>query len=355
MIIGFIGLENSGKTTVFNALTGSEAQVTAYASQKTEPNLASVPVVDDRLLRLREMYNPKKTTFATVDIIDFVGLSAGAAKLGVFSSLTMGLVKNTDALALVLRNFEDETAGPPDPVADLEQIELELFLSDLIIAEKRLEKIESLYKKGQKTPALEFEEKVVRRIVDQLGDQQPIRDLGLNADEIKAVKSYHFLSQKPFFAILNSDENRFGRNAELFTGLSDRHEAIEFAGAFEMELIGLGEEDRQLFMADLGIEESARNRLIRMAYATLGYISFFTVGPDEVRAWTLKKGQSAVDAAGTIHNDLARGFIRAECFRYDELIEQGSEKGVKEKGLLRLEGKGYEVCDGDLLSIRFSV
>jgi len=356
MIIGLIGLANSGKTTIFNALTGSEAAVTAYANAKVEPNLAAVAVADPRVARLEEMYSPKKTTYATVDMIDFVGLSEGAAQGGAFSGLTMGLVKNTDAIGLVVRNFDDELAGAPDPVGDMEQIEVELFMSDLIIAEKRLEKIDLCYRRGQKDRDLEFEEALLRKIVDQLGKDRPILEMDLNEDESKAVKGFHFLTKKPMVVIVNSNEENFGKSADRIAAIEKRHQAIEFAGTFEMELARLDDkEEARLFMEDLGIAESARDRLTRIAYDTVGYISFFTVGADEVRAWNVCRGQSAVEAAGAIHNDLARGFIRAECFSYDDLIECGSEKAVREKGRFRLEGKNYVVNDGDILSIRFSV
>jgi len=356
MIIGLIGLANSGKTTIFNALTGSEAPVTAYANTKVDPNLAVVAVADERLNRLEAMYDPKKTTHATVDMIDFVGLSEGDAQGGVFSSLTMGLIKNTDALGLVVRNFDDDLAGAPDPVGDMEQIEVELYMSDLIIAERRLEKIELCYKRGQKDRSLEFEEALLRKIFDQLGQDRPILDMDLGDDESKAVKGFHFLTKKPILVIVNSSEENFAKSPDLLERIEKRHRAIEFAGAFEMDLARLDdEEEARLFMDDFGIRESARDRLTRIAYETVGYISFFTVGPDEVRAWNIVKGQSAVDAAGAIHNDLARGFIRAECFSYDDLIDCGSEKGVREKGRFRLEGKNYIVRDGDILSIRFSV
>ncbi len=356
MIIGLIGLANSGKTTIFNALTRSEAPVTAYANAKVAPNLAVVDVVDGRVKRLSEIYSPKKTTYATVDVIDFVGLSEGAAKGGVFSSLTMSLVKNTDALALVLRNFDDPLMGAVDPLGDMASLEDELYLSDLLIAEKRLEKIEQCYKKGQKDRDLEAEEKVLCGVVDQLGNERPIWALDLTLSEVKVIKSFHFLTKKPLLMILNSDETSFGRSKDVLAAIETKHRVIEFSGNFEMELSRLDdEEEARLFMKDMGIIESARDRLTRFAYETVGYISFFTVGDDEVRAWSIMKGQSAVEAAGAIHKDLARGFIRAERYAYDDLIQWGSEKGAREKGRFWLEGKNYIVQDGDVLNIRFSV
>jgi GTP-binding protein YchF len=355
MIIGLIGLANSGKTTIFNALTRSEAEVTAYASSRTQPNLASVDVIDERVARLSEMYKPRKTTHASLDIIDFVGMSKGSAQEGIISSLALGLIKNTDALALVVRNFRDDLAGEPALLDDIDEISTELLLSDLIITEKRLEKIAQAYRKGLKDPALEREEKILERIRAQLESSQPIRDLDLAPDERKLVRSFHFLTKKPLMVVVNSDEDSFGRSAGLLAAIGARHAVIEFAGSFEMELARLDEEEARAFMDDMGIASSARDRLTQLAYATLGYISFFTVGSDEVRAWNIVKGASALDAAGSIHTDLARGFIRAECFSFDDLIACGSEKAVREKGLFRLEGKSYIVADGDILSIRFSV
>lgn len=355
MIIGLIGPANSGKTTIFNALTRSQAEVTAYATAKAEPNLAAVDVADERVTRLSAMYEPKKTTHATVDFIDFVGMAKGSAREGIISDLAMSLIKNTDALALVVRNFPDDLGDPPDPLGDIDQIVTELLLSDLIITERRLDKIEQSYKKGLKDAALEREEKLLRRIHGQLEQSLPITGLDIDAEEDKLIRGFHFLTKKPLLVIVNSSEDSFGNNGELLASISERCRAIEFAGQFEMELCGLDEEEARMFMDDLSIAESARDRLIALAYATVGFISFFTVGSDEVRAWNIVKGQTALDAAGAIHSDLARGFIRAECFSYEDLIECGSEKAVREKGRFRLEGKTYTVSDGDILSIRFNV
>ncbi len=356
MKIGLLGLPNSGKTTIFNALTKSNAEVTAYASAKAEPNIAVVAVADERVDRLAGLYNPKKVTYATIEVVDFVGFSEGSAKSGGFSGTQMALIKSLDALALVVRNFPDDMTGAPAPLQDIEAIEGEFVLADLIAVESRLEKIEWSYKRGKKTAELEAEEKLLGRIEAQLNENRPIREMALDGREEKLIAGFQFVSKKPVLIVLNSGEDDFGKNGRLLQAIEKRWRAIEFAGTFEMELSRLSDdEEARLFMADMGISDSARDRLTRFAYETLGYISFLTVGADEVRAWTVRRGASAVDAAGSIHSDLARGFIRAECFSYEDLIECGSEKGVKDQGRFRLEGKEYSVCDGDILSIRFSV
>jgi GTP-binding protein YchF len=356
MKIGLIGLPNSGKTTIFNALTESEAEVTAYAGVKAEPNIAVVEVRDERVVSLSDMYCPRKTTFATIEIVDFAGFSSGSAGGNDFSSRHMALIKNLDAIALVIRNFHDDLRGDPDPMRDIETIETELILSDLIVTENRLERIEWSYKRGKKTNELRLEEEVLRKIHDRLSNGDPVRGMELNMDEQKAISGFRFATQKPLLVILNSSEVNFGRNDAVIEKLETQYRVIEFAGMFEMELSRLSdEEEAQLFMEDMGITESAGNRLTWYAYEILGYISFLTVGTDEVRAWTIHRGDTAVEAARVIHSDLARGFIRAECFSYNDLIELGSEKAIRDKGRFRLEGKEYIVTDGDILSIRSGI
>ena len=314
-----------------------------------------VEVGDERVTRLAKMYNPRKTTYATIELMDFSGFTEGAAREGLFPVELMALIRNAHALAVVLRNFRDDLNGAPDPVREFHQIVDELLLSDLMVAENRLERIRHGYKRGIKSNDLKLEEGVIQKIVDQLNTGSPIRELELSTNEEKAVRGYQFLTQKPLLLILNSDETGFGRNEELITEIGQKERVIEFAGNFEMELSRLEDQEARMFMEDMGIPESARDRLTRFAYQMLGYISFFTVGPDEVRAWNLTGGETAVNAAGTIHSDLARGFIRAECFTYDDLMSCGSEKGVKGKGRFRLEGKNYIVRDGDVLNVRFNV
>jgi GTP-binding protein YchF len=355
MKIALLGLPNAGKTTIFNTLTRSEAEVTSYSNARAEPNLAVVEVGDERVTRLAEMYHPKKTTYATIDLMDFSGFTEGSAREGLFPPELMQLVRNSHALAVVLRNFEDDLNGTPLPVRDFQQIHEELLLSDLMIAETRHERIRHGYKRGIKSNELEREEKVMEQIVDRLNENAPIRELELSPDDDKTIRGYQFLTRKPLLVILNSEESGFGRNEGVIAELEQSGRVMEFAGHFEMELSRMEDDEAALFMEDMGIRESARDRLTQFAYEILGYISFFTVGPDEVRAWNITSGDTALDAAGSIHSDLARGFIRAECFTYDDLMECRSEKAVKEKGRFRLEGKNYVVRDGDVLNIRFNV
>jgi ribosome-binding ATPase len=356
MKIGLIGLPNSGKTTVFNALTRAEACVSTYAGCKAKPNVAVVDVADDRVARLSEMYNPKKTVYAAIELTDFVGLSRGSARDGLFPTASMTLMKNTDALALVIRNFSDDSGNSPTPQQDVATIRDELLISDMIVAENRLERIENAYKRGKRTNALDMEESTLQTIVAHLGEHGWICNLDLDADQKKLIRGFQFLTQKPFMIILNSDESCFGKSSEILQELGEKSRVVEFAGKFEMELSRLTDQkDLALFMADIGIRESARQRLTRLAYETLGYVSFFTVGADEVRAWNMVDGGTAVKAAETIHTDLARGFIRAECFSCNDLMQYGSEKAVREEGRFHLEGKGYIIRDGDIINIRFHV
>jgi len=354
MKIGLLGLPRSGKTTVFNSLTKAQAPV-AHSNGKVEPNLAVIRVLDERVDRLSDIYDPRKTVYATVEFVDFVGLAESAERKDALSGAAMAMIKNMDALALVVRNFEDDLFGVPTPLEDVRKIHDELMLSDLIVAENRLERIENGYKRGQRTDSLAREEKALRRILDHLNQNQPIREMALSPEEEKAARGFQFLTEKPLMVILNSEETNFGKNGALMSEIERTQRVIEFAGKFEMELSRLDDEEAALFMEDMGIPESAYRRLTSLAYEILGYISFFTVGSDEVRAWNVRRGDTALDAAAAIHSDLARGFIRAECFSYEACLQYGSEKSIREKGLFRLEGKDYRVQDGDILNIRFNL
>ena len=358
MKLALIGLPKTGKTTIFNALTKSEHSTDKYAPPADEPNRGMVNVADERVGKLEAMYKPKKTVYATIEYYDYPGIfgkegeSAGSAMLSE--------IKGNEAFAVVLRGFEDEELDAlyslGSPSEQLMHLEDEMILADLIVAEKRLEKIELGYKRGLRTPAVQIEEKALREVCAHAQNNQPLRTLQLGHEEDKALKGFQFMSAKPLLLLVNASENNLEAGQKAAAELVAKgYQAYAIAGKFEEELSKLEAEEAELFMQDLGISESICDRLTHWCYQLLGYISFFTVGPDEVRAWTLEKGANAVTAAGKIHSDLARGFIRAECFTYADLMAHGTEKALRDKGLFRLEGKEYLVQDGDILSIRFNV
>ncbi len=358
MKIALIGLPKSGKTTIFNALTGSEISTDKYAPAAGEANVGVVQVPDERVTRLSELYKPKKTIHAQIEYRDYPGIFSAHAENP--DNLLFSDIKANEGFVLVLRAFADEeldelfAAG--EPLAQLSGFEDEMLLTDLIVAEKRIEKIELGYKRGVKTAAIQFEEKILRKVCEHLQGGQPLRALQLHPDEEKILRGFRFFSQKPILVLINCSEDDYHALDELKQEIAARGYTAEvIAGRFEEELSKLDSEEAKLFMEDMGIRESIRDRFTSLGYSMLGYISFFTVGEDEVRAWTIEAGDNAVTAAGKIHSDLARGFIRAECFRYADLLEHGSEKHLREKGLFRLEGKEYIVQDGDIISIRFSV
>lgn len=357
MKIGLVGLPKSGKTTIFNTLTKSSAEVSAYRSHRAEPNLASVPVEDERLTKLSEIVRPKKTVYASLDVTDFAGFPEHEPELSAFSPEMLQQIRLNDALAVVLRNFPSDLLGDPTPLEDLSTIESEFLLADQIVVENRLERIEKTKRTGQFTPLLQSEQSLLERLHAHLEAGSPLREMELEDSEKKAVNGFQFLTLKPVMVILNSSEDNFGENEATLTHLNGLYRAIECAGTFEMELSHLeDEEEIAAFLADMGIAQSARQRLTRTAFELLGYISFFTIGKDEVRAWNIVKGSTALDAADTVHTDMSRGFIRAECYSFDDFIEcGGEERSVKDAGRFRLEGRDYVVNDGDMLCIRFNV
>lgn len=362
MKIGFIGLPKSGKTTLFNALTGSSAAVSAFASGRgAAPNLAAIKVGDERVTALSAIYRPKRIVYPTIDVVDVAGVGEGETRTEAVGEL-MKVVRTCDALGIVLRGFGSDLAGGPAPLADLKAIEDELLIADLIVAERRLEKIAAGLRKGPAQgaaalAALKAEEKVLREVAAALNAGRAVRDVGLDADGEALIRGFQFLTKKRALVILNSHEALYGKQEAVLGEIGARfgYPAVEFAGEFEMELTRLDEESARAFMDDMGIRRSARDRLTALAYEALGYISFFTVGEDEVRAWNVRRDATAVEAAAAIHSDLARGFIAAECFKYDDLVAYGSERAVKDKGRFLLAGKDYSVKDGDILSIRFNV
>jgi len=358
MKIALIGLPKSGKTTIFNALTGTAHSTDKYAPAATEANIGMVQVLDPRVTNLSELYKPKKTIYAHIEYHDYPGVFSSHAENA--DNVLFSDIKSCEGFVLVLRNFPDDEldglVGDYNPIRDLGSFEDEMILTDLIVAEKRLERIELGYKRGVRTPAIQLEEKVLKEVCDQLREGLPLRSMDLAPEEAKTLRGFQFFSQKPLLVLLNCSEEGFGQQQPLLDQIKTRgYLSVDIAGRFEEELSKLEADEAAAFMEDMGMSASIRDRLTQLCYQLMGYVSFFTVGEDEVRAWTITRGDNAVTAAGKIHSDLARGFIRAECFRYDDLFAHGNEKTLREKGLFRLEGKEYIVKDGDIISIRFNV
>lgn len=361
MQVTIIGLPGSGKTTVFNALTGVHAE-TGFGGGRAAPNLAVVKVPDERLDRLAELYRPRKVTPADVTYAD-VAIPAGAAGEGTVAPDLLAQVRNADALVHVLRAFDDVAAErPADPWRDLEELDLEYALADLGVVQKRLEKLRTTGRHGSpaEREANALEEALLERIEPNLAEGHPLRTLELDDDEEKRLRGYRFLTQKPVLLLVNLDESRLSEAARIEEEGRTRYggpqvSIVALAGKLEAEIAQLSAEDAGPFLEDLGIPEASRARVIRLTYALLGLFSFFTGGEDECRAWTLRTGATAVDAAAAIHSDLARGFIRAEVVTFDDLMASGSTAEARRRGLLRSEGKGYEVKDGDVIEVLFNV
>ncbi|HCN19204.1 MAG: redox-regulated ATPase YchF [Planctomycetes bacterium RIFCSPHIGHO2_02_FULL_50_42] len=357
MKIGIIGLANSGKSTVFNALTGQNVPTTTYSTVEAEPNVGVVKVPDARAHRLAEIYKPKKVTFAAVEYIDYLGITKGDVQQ---NRKVLDMIKDVDAVVHVIRAFKDESVAHPlggvNPLRDAETVELELLFSDLELVDKRLQRMEEAEKKGKKQNAREKEG--LLRCKDTLEKEVPLRRVSLTEDETLATKHLQFISIKPEVMLLNIHEDSIGSVNPSSEGLlKDKFglPVMSSSGKIEMEIAQLSKEEAHEFLRDLDINEPAMYRLIHLCYEHLGMISFLTVGKDEVRAWTVKKGTTAQKAAGKIHSDIERGFIRAEVVSYQDFIESGSMAGAREKGLVRLEGKTYQVQDGDIIDFRFSV
>ncbi len=358
MKIGIIGLANSGKTTIFNALTGQNIPTTVYPTTEAQPNVGVVKVPDERVERLTEIYQPKKVTLATVEYIDYLGITKGDPQQ---NRKVLDMIKDVDAVVHVIRAFEDESiihpTGNVDPLRDAETVELELIFSDLELVEKRLERMEEGARKGKKQD--EKERAVLLRCKEVLEEEIPLRRVAFNEDELLSLRHLQFISIKPEVMLLNLHEDDIGseKGSALVEQLRKRFElpVVALSGKIEMEIAQLGQDEAKEFLKDLGIEEPAMARLIRICYDHLGLISFHTVGKDEVRAWTIKKCTTARKAAGKIHTDIERGFIRAEVISFNDFIQSGSMAVAREKGLVRLEGKTYEVQDGDIINFRFNV
>jgi hypothetical protein len=365
MQLGIIGLARSGKTTVFNAVTRGSAQVGAYSSS-AQPNIGVVNVPDERVDRLAQLYKPKKTTYATIQYVDFPAAGESFGKGEGPAGKFINDLARMDALIHVVRAFDDETVPHPDvsidPDRDIATMDLELAFADLSIIEKRLHRIDAEMRsiKAGERDALQRTRDVLTRMKAGLESEIPIREQGLTEEDWKSLEGSQFLTSLPMLVIVNVGDADLPRRSELEAEFSARHQrphrdVAVFCGKFEMELNELGEEEAAEFRESVGVTESGMAGAIRMSYKLLGLISFLTAGPDECRAWTVTAGSNAPEAAGKIHSDLRRGFIRAEVIRFEDLIAAGSEAEAKKRGLLRTEGKQYIVHDGDVINILFNV
>lgn len=369
MKLTITGFSNSGKTTVFNALTGLNLATTTYPtviSPELEPQIGMVKVPDARIERLTTVYDPKKTTYATVEYVDYAGITSGDSAQ---NAKVFNIMKDADAVVHVVRAFEDESIVHPmqsiDPVRDVKSFEAELILGDLELVEKRLQKIEEQAKKGKKQD--EADRGLLLKCKKALEEEISLRNLEFNEEEKRLMLPYQFLSTMPEIIVLNIGENdinsenisNFQNMIEIYfkeTGQGAAPPVLPFCGKIEMEIVQLPADEAKAFLDDLGIDEPAMYKLCRISYDALGLLSFFTVGKDEVKAWTIKKGTNAQQAAGKIHSDIERGFIRAEVVGYDDFLASEEDMArVKEKGLARLEGKTYPVRDGDIINFKFNV
>lgn len=352
MKLGIIGLPQAGKTTLFNALTRGNAPIKA-SSGKLEVHTAVVDVPDERIDRLSAMFKPRKTIYAKVTYADIAGLEGSASKGGIAGPL-LNQLSQMDGFIHVVRCFEDENvphpAGSVDPARDVESMLGELLLNDLVMVERKLERLAEERRKGGVDKALnERQTALFNRLHQALESGTPLRTLDLSAEETRELASFGLLTRKPILTVFNLGEGQSPPQIPL------DHPSIALQGKLEMELAQLPPEDAVLFMAEYGIQELGLSRVIRLSYELLHLQSFFTVGEDEVRAWTVRRGATAWEAAGVIHTDLQRGFVRAEVVSYEDLIALGSLAEARARGKLRLEGKDYLVKDGDILHIRFNI
>lgn len=365
MQLGIIGLARSGKTTIFNAVTRGAAQVGTYSSS-TQPNVGVVNVPDERVDKLAEIYKPKKVTYATIQYVDFPAAGESFGKGEGPAGKFINELTRMDALIHVVRMFEDDSVPHPEATVDAHRdvatMDLEITFADLAIIERRLQRIETemrSMKAAEREGVVRLRD-LLQRMKEQLEADVPIRAQGISSDEWKLLEGSQFLTARPLLLVFNVGEDDLARRAELEAELRERYAApgrdvAVFSGKFEMELNELSDEEAEEFRASVGVTESGMASAIRASYALLGLISFLTAGPDECRAWTVAAGSTAPEAAGKIHTDLQRGFIRAEVVKFQDLVECGSEAEAKKRGLLRTEGKSYIVQDGDILNILFNV
>lgn len=361
---GIVGLPNVGKSTLFNAITQAGAESANYPFCTIDPNVGVVEVPDERLDKLTELVVPNRTVPTAFEFVDIAGLVRGASKGEGLGNKFLAHIREVDAIVHVVRCFEDENIthvdGKVDPVSDIQTINLELVLADLESVEKRLDRTKKNMKSGDKKYAAEAA--VLERLKEALYDDKPARSLELSDEEKVLVRDMHLLTMKPVLYAANvsedgvkdADSNPYVQQVRDFAA-AENAEVVSISAKVEAEIAELEGEDKEMFLEELGLDESGLNRLIKAAYRLLGLYTYFTAGVQEVRAWTIRKGMKAPQAAGVIHSDFERGFIRAEVVSYNDLVAGGSMNAVKEQGKLRLEGKEYVVQDGDVMHFRFNV